>query len=335
MGPTKPRSSLEATFYVVVALCGLVVALPLAGFEAWPLELIVSFRFHILIGLILVALVALVRRHRWFAAVLAIFALINGGDVAATYMSSAQALANDAAGSEQQQVRVLFANVQSGNNDHAALMAEISRLDPHVIVVAEATQAWATTLAGLSTTYPHIISAPRQHAFGMVLLSRLPLADTGNTEIITLPAPSDWETEPPVAIMVQVETEAGPVTVIGLHPFPPLIAKSYPIRNQQMANFAGLITDQTTPVIAIGDLNTTPWSPTLRSFLDDTGLRGPNILATWPNRLGFAGLPIDHVLLSRDLSLAKIERGADIGSDHRPLFAVITVGSSQGSPGTP
>ena len=328
MGPTKQRSALEATFYVVVALCGLVAALPLTGLEAWPLELIVSFRFHILIGLILVALLALIRRHRWSAAVLAIFALINGGDVAATTMSSAQFTADNAAASESQQVRILFANVQRANNDHAALMAEISRLDPHVIVVAEATAAWAKTLSDLSAHYPHIVTAPRQHAFGMVVLSRLPLADSDNSNIIALPTPADWETEPPVAIMVEVQTEAGPVTVIGLHPFPPLFGKFYHIRNQQMADFAGLINGQTTPVIAVGDLNATPWSPTLRRFLDNTGLRGPNILATWPNRLGFAGLPIDHVLLSRDLSLATIERGGDIGSDHRPLFAVITVGSN-------
>jgi endonuclease/exonuclease/phosphatase (EEP) superfamily protein YafD len=46
-------------------------------------------------------------------------------------------------------------------------------------------------------------------------------------------------------------------------------------------------------------------------------------------------LPLDHILLSRDLAFRRIERGGDIGSDHRPVFAVVAMDGAQGSLDTP
>ena len=332
---TQRRSVLEPSFYVIVALVGLVAAVPLVGLEAWPLELIVNFRLHILIGLVVVALLALVRRYRWLASCLALLALINGGDVVGTVLGSAQFHADDKAVSELPELRVMFANAQRRNDDYDALVAEITHFGPDIVVVAEATDAWAAALGGLSESYPYIISVPRQHAFGMVLLSRFPPMDNNSAEVVLLPTTASWETGPPVAIVARIETEAGPVTVAGLHPYPPLVGDFYVVRNQQMDLLADVIAQQTPPVIAVGDFNATPWSPALRSFMDATGLGGPNILATWPTALGLAGLPIDHILLSRDLTLKRIERGPEIGSDHRPLLAVVVFGADQGSPGTP
>ncbi|MEM7123281.1 MAG: endonuclease/exonuclease/phosphatase family protein [Pseudomonadota bacterium] len=321
------RSILEAGFYVLVGLIGLVAAAPLTGVEAWPLELVVSFRLQILVLLVLIALLAVIRRHRWIAACLALVALVNLGDVAGTAIASSQATATGVIHDDAVTVKVLFANASRYNGNHRPMIAEIARLDPDVVVVAETTQAWADALSRLSPLYPHIVAAPREHSFGMMLLSRLPLTGDENQQIEALPAPSDWQTEP-VMILANVETDAGPVLIAGLHPYPPLHQSAYHLRNAQLDAMAQLIAHEEGPVIAVGDLNATPWSPTFRRFLDRTALEGPNIMPTWPTILGPAGLAIDHILLSRSLDLQSIERGSDIGSDHRPLFAVVVIGAS-------
>ena len=87
------------------------------------------------------------------------------------------------------------------------------------------------------------------------------------------------------------------------------------------------------PLVVVGDFNATPWSPALRTFLDELDLNGLNVAATWPVWFGFAGIPIDHALVSENLIITHIETGPNIGSDHRPVM--IDVALDQGSPGTP
>lgn len=322
------RSVLEASFYVLVGLVGLVAAVPLTGLEAWPLELVVSFRLQILVLLVLISLLAVIRHFRWIAACLALVALVNLGDVAGTAIASSQATATGVIDEDAATVKVLFVNASRENGNHRALIAEIARQDPDVVVVAEATPSWADALSKLSPLYPHIVAAPREHSFGMMLLSRLPLLGDESQQIVPLPTPAEWQSGPPVAIMAHIETDAGPVLVAGLHPYPPLYEAAYHMRNAQLDALAQMIAHEEGPVIVVGDLNTTPWSPTFRRFLDRTALKGPNILPTWPTAFGPAGLAIDHVLLSHNLDLQSIKRGSDIGSDHRPLLAVVIVGDT-------
>ncbi len=76
------------------------------------------------------------------------------------------------------------------------------------------------------------------------------------------------------------------------------------------------------PAAVAGDLNTTPWSREFRRLLAQSGLDGPLLRPrTLPARLGWAGLPIDHVLAGGGLRVAAVEPGPDLGSDHRPVVA--------------
>ena len=78
-----------------------------------------------------------------------------------------------------------------------------------------------------------------------------------------------------------------------------------------------------------GDLNLTPWAPEFSSLLARGNLRdtGPyrGLLATWFSRLPFVGLLIDHVLVSPDIGILANRVGADLGSDHLPVIADLTV----------
>ncbi len=75
-----------------------------------------------------------------------------------------------------------------------------------------------------------------------------------------------------------------------------------------------------------GDMNSTPWSETVRRIaragrLDVMPSPGP----TWiplgaPEELRFAGLPIDQVFASPGIRVHDVSRLEAVGSDHLPLL---------------
>lgn len=84
-------------------------------------------------------------------------------------------------------------------------------------------------------------------------------------------------------------------------------------------------------LLAIGDFNSTPWSPRLRRLLREGGLRRPAALGargTWsPDPWGLLSLPIDQLLTKGDVRVEALEFLPWDGSDHRPLLARVTCSS--------
>ena len=85
-------------------------------------------------------------------------------------------------------------------------------------------------------------------------------------------------------------------------------------------------------MLVCGDWNLTPWS---RWFdeLSRAGLQGPNgrtsLTPTWPARLGWLGIPIDHCLATAGLDVMSKQVGTSRGSDHRPIIVEIKAASEQ------
>ena len=82
--------------------------------------------------------------------------------------------------------------------------------------------------------------------------------------------------------------------------------------------------------ILIGDLNTTPYSPYFSQLLKDSGLlnsmQGLRILGTWPADLPFfLRIPIDHLLVSKNIQVVKQEICPHVGSDHLPILTSISI----------
>ncbi|MEI6890689.1 MAG: endonuclease/exonuclease/phosphatase family protein, partial [Pontiella sp.] len=183
----------------------------------------------------------------------------------------------------------------------------------------EVTPRWASALSQLISTYPHHILEPQADCFGLMLLSRYPLAhskivDLGNTGV-----PS---------IITEVHFPQGTLSVIATHPVPPIHAAYAQQRNDQLAALPAAIKQQHYPVLLMGDLNVTTWSPYFQTLKKESGLKnsmkGYGFQPTWAVNF-FLKIPIDHVLHSPAIRIHNRRVGPDIGSDHFPVIVDFSI----------
>ncbi len=297
-------------------IAGAACAAPMVGVDGFIGELAASWRPHIALGVLICAAMALAARFRLLAGLLVALAVTLGADVIRTELNSAQAEAGNGMLDGEAAVRVVFFNILIFNDDVGRFVAWIEDRDPDVVVMTEMSPRHVERMAGAMAGYPFQVLEPRGHSFGMVVYSRWPISG----EVVAELAGSTPPASSPIMVTAGVETPAGTLRVTGLHVFPPITPRRFTRRNEQLGIAGDILAKLDGPKLVVGDFNATPWSAGLRAFVSDNDLTGVNTRATWPVWLGFAGIPIDHALTSRDLRVLSIEIGPDIGSDHRPVL---------------
>ena len=306
---------------VVGALC----AAPMVGLDGYLPELAASWRPHIALALAVCAAMALAVRARLLAGLLVALAVALGADVIRTGSASAQATARGDVRDGDAAVRVVFSNLSIRNDDTGKLVAWLKVSDPDVVLATEVSPRHVAQLARAMVEYPFQVLAPREHPFGMAVYSRYPISGEAATELTGDTPPA----RVPVMVRADVETPGGMLHVAGFHLFPPMTPQRLARRNEQLAIAGDLLAGIDAPKLVVGDFNATPWSAGLRAFQSEYDLSGFNSQATWPVSFGFAGIPIDHAFVSRDLPILKIETGPDIGSDHRPVLIDVAPGLAE------
>lgn len=154
----------------------------------------------------------------------------------------------------------------------------------------------------------------------MALFSRYPLDEA---KTLTLDASNH------VAILARVKVDGTSVSILALHPPTPISPVKFSNRNRQFREAADIMGAIKGPRFLIGDLNTTMWSPYFRDLTRRSGLvdarLGRGLLTSWPMPLpSFLRLPIDHCLVSRDVTVERARIGKRTGSDHLPLIVDVT-----------
>jgi endonuclease/exonuclease/phosphatase family metal-dependent hydrolase len=113
--------------------------------------------------------------------------------------------------------------------------------------------------------------------------------------------------------------------VFAVHASWPVQPGSAARRNRELAHIARLAQARSTPLVVLGGLNISPFSPRFGQLLADSGLRsaaeGFGWQPTWPAFLPPAGIQIDHELVSAGIAVRSFRRGPTDGSDHRPSVA--------------
>jgi len=306
-----------------LAAVGSVVLLPLTllPFVGWqyPFELLSHFQMqYFFAALACFALLALLDRWRW--CVVSLASLVLAAVAVGPYQGAGKAAHADVVDTGRS-VRVLLANVLLSNRQHDRVLELVGNADADVLVFQEVNERWRSALTGITAAYPHVAGKTREDPFGIMVYSRLPILEherfahdgAGRT-----------------SLRLVVDVQGTPVSFVCTHPKPPLLKTAFAHRNDQIDRVIQLVETLPRPVVLVGDLNTTMWSPWYRQLCDRGDLasvrEGVGVLGSWPVALpGFMRIPIDHVLVSPDVTVGGCRLGEPVGSDHLPLIVDLRV----------
>ncbi len=215
-------------------------------------------------------------------------------------------------------VRVMLANVLTRNPDKEAVLDAIRAEEPDVLVLLEINGEWEEALEALETEMPYGFALPRKGNFGIALRSRLKLS-------APLPFRLVEEWAPGVRARVPLGEERS-FLLLGSHASPPVSPEGYQLRNRQLAALADAVTEADGPVVVMGDLNISLFSPQYRAFRDSASLvnsrQGYGILPSWPAYWpDLMRIPIDHILSTPDLVCTRCRTVPLPGSDHAAIVA--------------
>lgn len=299
-------------WHILLGLTALVSAATLAGFGgemAWSLELASHFRWHYVLFLLPAALLFAGAKRPFPAVVAAVFAVVNLAAVAPLYVAPAVAAAPG------KTYRAVMLNVHWTSDAYEPAIEFIRETDPDFFVLAEVTPAWEEALRPLTAAYPYVSPPAYGDEYSVMLYSRIPFVDNQITRLLDGERPS---------VLARLDVPGGPLTVVGMHPPAPMRPARIASRNGQMARAAHFLETYPGAVMVLGDLNMTPWSPHFHDFIAQSGLQngrdGFGVQPTWPaTNPSLLRIPIDHALVTPDITVHNFSAGPNVQSDHLPI----------------
>jgi endonuclease/exonuclease/phosphatase (EEP) superfamily protein YafD len=214
-------------------------------------------------------------------------------------------------------VRIASLNVLYKSRQYQHVADFIHSERPDAVVLMEMTPAWRQGLAKVAREFPYRYETQGVGFRGMNLWSKLPMKGVSVLPIGVRQEP---------AIQATLITPQGrPLRLFGVHATWPMAPPSAARRNRQfelLAEQSRAVTDL--PLVVVGDLNVSPFSPHFKRLLTDGKLRsaadGYGWIPTWPSFMLLAGIQIDHALVNAAATVHGFRRGAWDGSDHRPII---------------
>lgn len=275
-------------------------------------DLASHFRVHYGVAAFVAALFFLICRARMWGLFSIVLLIFNLTFLIPWYFE-------DRVDASKDNITLFVNNVLAGNNDYQKFLSLIKTENPDIVAVIELSQSWVDALSVLKQDYPYSKLVPRPDNFGVGVYSKFPVKSESIEYFGTSATPS---------IVLAAETTIGDITLIATHPLPPIGNAYFKSRNEELSGIAEEIENISGPIIVAGDLNTTMWSQHYKRLEQGGKLRnarrGFGIGASWPSRLGFFGIPIDHVLVSKEIAVSGFKIGSTVGSDHLPLIVELT-----------
>jgi len=204
-------------------------------------------------------------------------------------------------------------NMNYRNKNVDTFKAFLKRQNPDIVTLQEVTKSHQAQLETLKEVYPYQRYCAFYPVVGAVaILSRYPFTDS--TSICV-------QREGLLITEVQIETRK--LTVASLHLHWPYPHEQY----QQVKKLKSYLEKLASPVLLSGDFNAAPWSHIVQSITRDIdgkvveGLRWSIELKQQLPYIPNMKLPIDHLMISKDLIVEKIEATEHFGSDHYAIVA--------------
>ncbi len=195
---------------------------------------------------------------------------------------------------------------------------------PDIALLQEVSLQHAEALKSrLAGAYPHIRHCTVFQGCSQLLLSRHPWLEA--KEVYR-------STGEPEMIWARFDhPRLGKLKVHGLHLAWPFTPDKQVRHIDQLLQRAGTLAE---PAIFAGDFNLTPWSYQMQRLQAVSGLRRhATFLRSWPTdgqlRIPLPLVLIDHVLSTPDIRTVSIEIGPNLGSDHLPVIATLSLPKAQ------
>ncbi len=292
------------------ALACLGTMLGFLGTWAWYLEILSHFRLQYCLGLAFATLLLLIPKHYKTATVFGLTSAVNLAVIAPLYMGRIEQ-----GPLPTNTLRAMLVNVNTASGNVERVGQVIQEYNPDLIVLEEVNDRWIENLHPVTQFYPYAKVQPRPDNFGIGLYSRLPLKKISVVCLGVAEVPS-------LSALVEAGSEV--LTVLAIHTLPPSGERYSQLRNEQLAAIPDLVREATAPVLLLGDLNVSPWSPYFKHLLRDTGLKdssqGRGVQPTWPADRPVWLIPIDHCLHSQRIIITDKRIGPFVGSDHYPVI---------------
>jgi endonuclease/exonuclease/phosphatase (EEP) superfamily protein YafD len=305
---------------VVLTLTLLGATLCAAGAShVWLFDLAVHFYVqYAALALVGFILLLVARSPAWALLALAVagYSAMCAAPALATHPVALPHVAGEPASGDPVRLRIVSINVFYANDDHATVIDFLRREKPDAVSLMEMDAGWRKSLEPLLKDFPHRYQTTGTGGRGITLWSRLPMKDAAVL-------PIGVRAEPAIAATLDVQGRE--VRVFAVHTTWPMAPASAGRRNEQLERLAEQARSVTLPLVVVGDLNITPFSPFFKKLLADGGLRsgseGFGWQATWPTFMPPAGIQIDHALVNSRVTVEHFGKGTSIGSDHFPIVA--------------
>ncbi|KXF78256.1 endonuclease [Paramesorhizobium deserti] len=305
-------------FAWLLLAAALLLSLPLVlGFLSHlhpALDSFAHLRAHLAVSMGLLALPLLFTALWREAAMILLLALT----AFATTLSAMQGLLTGAtsvraASDGQSLYSLLQLNLRYNNRESAEVLRLIAREKPDIITLQEVSTEWEPKLKMLEASYPH-----RQRcgegpfAWSVDILSRRPFAEGSQSGCVGNG----------VMAFARFDFGGAPVSVVALH-----LSWPWPFSQPRQIDFVlPHLARLDAPLLIAGDFNAVPWSNAMRRIEAASGTHhvsgiGPSWLhwALPADVIRYAGLPIDQVLASDGIDIARIATLGPVGSDHLPV----------------
>lgn len=288
----------------VGAITAVVAGLAWLGGLWWGFDLLANFRVQLAAGALLVLIVLALAGSLPGAGLAAAGFLLNAVAIAPLFLPAPEA--------SRAEITVLSFNLLSSNDAYEEVIEFVIESEADVVFLHEGTQEWEDALAEAELPWEVVSTRAETFAFGTLALvpEGAEVIDHGFAR-----------TEPRA-----VEVRWGRYSLLGIHPLAPLSSGSAALRDEQLLFASDWARRTRDKAVIAGDFNSTPWTHAFRTLFagDDftNTQRGYGFEATW--RAGSIWqLPIDHIVVTDDLTVVRREVGPDLGSDHLPVFASI------------
>jgi len=309
------KAFLKISFWRLISAAGLLTCVAsvfaFLGQGSWFFDLFTHFRVQYLVGLLVLSLPLLIGKHYKVAFLCFVFALINFYCMMPLFISKAKDSPWEYLLGRH---RVMLININSESGQARLIMEAIRAEDPEIVVLEEVTASWMRVLSGLTNRLPYWVASPRRDNFGVALFSKYPLLTKNILFLGEAQVPS---------ILASVKMDDHALEIMATHPLPPVGSEYASLRNEQLDRIADCIKGRS-PLLLLGDLNVTPWSPYFQRFIEQSGLHdsanGFGFQPSWPTHFSLLGIPIDHCLHSREIYITNRRVGPNVGSDHFPVI---------------